>query len=272
MVGCMADDDLDALLDEAVESIRQQDSVIEKERLANEAEADSLLKAALGENGDDPLAECFGKLLGVLQRGPDALEAEGGLKSMEELIGKVMSTLEGSAMSGEDREGLESCRKMLDQLKDGESLDPNSEVGKELEVELEKLRARVGDVGVESSGPGEESAPNPLENILHDMMRPEVLRDPFIALRDAFGPWLEANEGSCSDEDRARFREQYRLATKIAGMLEGDGLVEVLQRQMSATGEEEANAETKALLDTFTELVSELQAQGAPPENLFEKK
>lgn len=263
-------DDLDALLDDAVETLKAQDTDIERERQVSEKAAEDLLNSALGDNtSEDPLMKALGELMGVLGKGPDSLQSESEVKRIEALLASTLSAVEGAGeLTCEDKASLENCKNLIGKLQhdDAGSEKDREEMAAAIERDFQKLSAGVaGTAGYQKS----EVPEGDLSEMFANMLSPEVLRDPFIALRDAFGPWLVENGDALPTDDRTRFEQQYRLAGEISNLMESEGLIEALQRQMS--GEEEADDTTKNLLDRFTDLVSELQALGSPPESLFKK-
>ena len=265
-------DDLDALLDDAVETLKAQDTDIERERQVSEKAAEDLLNSALGDqnSSEDPLMKALGELMGVLGKGPESLQSEDEVKRIEALLASTLSAVEGAGeLTSEDKASLENCKNLIGKLQheDTGSEKDREEMAAAIERDFQKLSAGVAGTSADQKT---EVPDADFSEMFANMLSPEVLRDPFIALRDAFGPWLAENGGSLTPDDRTRFEEQYRLAGEISKLMESEGLIEALQRQMS--GEAEADDATKNLLDRFTELVSELQALGSPPETLFKKE
>ena len=125
------DDDLDALLDSALDTMTAQDTALEQERLAQEAAAQSLLNeavsasAAAGGDGaplggmDADMLQALGGLMAILQKGPDAMENASD-EEMAAITGQLQSTLDKLKshpdLKAEDAGQLGDMTRMMEQL------------------------------------------------------------------------------------------------------------------------------------------------------------
>eukprot|EP00758_Cryptobia_borreli_P005190 Tbor_TRINITY_DN4772_c0_g1::TRINITY_DN4772_c0_g1_i1::g.17088::m.17088 len=263
---------------------------------------------------DADMMKALGELMGVLGKGPEFLD-NAPPEEMERVESMLRTTLQSigqrQGLTSADKNALDDCYSLLHKIKEEEEATGQGEYTAEqistMQKELQALLPNMNyqDLNISDSdigrrlGSGEEgssgggggssgggsSSDIPSDaamSLFKDILQPEILRDPFIALKDAFGPWLAANRARLSEGELHKYECQYRLAREISELVERDGLCEILTQQLgvvpgmnnndnkeaSRESEEEVARKT-VLLDRFSELVAELQTYGEPPKDLF---
>lgn len=117
------DDDLDALLDNALETMNEQEEALEREKKAHEAAAQTLLNEALGGNAgpgmDGDMLKTLTNLMSILQKGPEAME-NASEEEMVAIQAQLQNTLDQMkkhpGLTAEDQTQLGSMSKMMDHL------------------------------------------------------------------------------------------------------------------------------------------------------------
>eukprot|EP00892_Ulva_mutabilis_P008329 jgi/Ulvmu1/5869/UM025_0131.1 len=87
-----------------------------------------------------------------------------------------------------------------------------------------------------------------VETLMHGLLSKEVLYDPLKDIADRFPEWLEANRGTLSEEELARYEAQLAYITEVLDLLEQHG---------------------DSKFDELLQLLQELQAMGQPPQELL---
>lgn len=304
----MSDDDLDALLDEAMDMVDEQERKHDEEVRVRDARLEDDLQKALDESAgaggpDADMMKMFMSMLGgggADGSGADAAALEGFKKNVMSMV----ASLEGEEGLGEEdkanlervkelmhvmeEEDMDKANEVLDRMKkDGalpESDDiEDGEVGEASRKCMEMLQqmsqaaeganvppppsaaaaaaaAASGDTdgaaASASAAPlGENFGPVP-ENIanvlLAALMNPEFV-EPIKIMRDAYGPYMEANGAAVSDSDRERYGRQRAKAEEICIFLETP-----------------IKDENDPRLVPLLELMHEFSELGEPPANLAE--
>jgi len=344
------DDDLDALLDSALDTMTEQDHALEREKLQQEAAAQTLLNEAMSGAGGGGLAgmmggegsmpgmdaemiKALGGLMSILQKGPDAMENASD-EEMAAITAQLQSTLDQLKLhpdlSSDDANQLGGMKKMMEQLNSlekGQSEGPNGEPAlseeefsarkEELTKMLESMSAPGGLMGGAGGGgpdlpafpfgqfgsaaagaaaaanaagvplpplpeallggaanglhPASNGAPMSEEEACRQVfeltlgiLQEKEIEQPFLKLREAYGPWLEANRASLTPEDLARFENQFRVATEMCGFFEKEKVSDVLKDGGASSTEQRA-----AVLERFGTLMAELHSFGEVPPSLF---
>eukprot|EP01012_Entosiphon_sulcatum_P065447 TRINITY_DN94407_c0_g1_i1.p1 TRINITY_DN94407_c0_g1~~TRINITY_DN94407_c0_g1_i1.p1 ORF type:complete len:278 (-),score=63.41 TRINITY_DN94407_c0_g1_i1:9-821(-) len=213
------DDDIDALLDSALEEF---DAGKEMERKRREEELQAS-QAAASSSPVNPLEA-------LLSEG-DA-EMDGDVKSALELLSKVLSAADG-ASPAETVDLMGQLTQMAESLGLTEELEQedvkqtmellskvltSTETGSdEPSPDEQKLEQLLANLGADQlfKGATDESDEHQLQDTLSDLGT-----STFRTLREVFPAWLEKSRESLSEEDYARFHRQYEVIVDVCDLYE----------------------------------------------------
>lgn len=248
-------DDLDALLDDCMTTLEEQERVHEekvKEREAvRAAEPD---KALIDSDENSYLMRAFEDLMKDAVNDPSA-DPDVLIEKLKEEITRTAALVESMPdATDEDRASLMRVRQLFDMLscealaeeKGGgaeEDKAPNGEKAKEeaFEETLQRLLAETGRIQEGSAG-GDLFSPavdgpaaaaaaaaadrmDSLGAMLVDFLMNPQLLEPFKLMRDSYPRWMAANASSTSAEDMERYKKQHELSIAICDHI-GDGSVD----------------------------------------------
>ena len=157
------DDDLDALLDSAIQTMDQQDKELEAESRAREAavaqlvaEQESAARHSQQPTGDEAkLLEAVQALMSILSKGPEALEKapDDEMRRVQEVLANTLETMKSSGdVSEAEHAQIAQCSEMLRKIEKSEhtSAPPTAE-----EVaEMQKLIASMSQLSNEQLAAG----------------------------------------------------------------------------------------------------------------------
>ena len=142
----MSNDDLDAMLDDALEDFDEQQDSHQKEKeekaaqlMAEEMDRQRMLQAGAGgaDSQDVAMMQTLQTLLGSLQHmDPNAEITEDQMLQMQKALGTTMETLKNGA-TDEEKEEIARCEKMLTQMQ-GEDGEPPKDLSPEQLAEMQK--------------------------------------------------------------------------------------------------------------------------------------
>ncbi|KPI86097.1 hypothetical protein ABL78_4858 [Leptomonas seymouri] len=286
----MSDDDLDALLDEAMDMVDEQERKHEEEVRVRDAKLENDLQTALdeasgagGANGD--IAKLFMSMLG----GADGNGGDpAGLESFKKNVMAMVSSLEGEENLGEEdkanlervkelmhvmeEEDIDKASEVLDRMKndgvlpEGDDIE-DAEVGEAsrrcMEM-LQQISQAADGAAAPSTAPaapasspsaaaqgGLDSVPENVASVLlATLMSPEFV-EPIRVMRDAYGPYMAAHGSEVTESERERYDRQRAKAEEICTFLE-----------VPITGESDPR------LVPLLELMHQFSELGEPPANL----
>nr|CCC93101.1 unnamed protein product [Trypanosoma congolense IL3000] len=238
------DDDLDALLDDCLNTMDEQERKHEEEVQARVAtRVDELGSGVSGPCGGD---EAMMRLLQSFMEGvsPDGDADLTGLEDkLRSQLDEIASMIEGMPdVTSEDRQSLEQVRQLVDMLKEDKPQHLEGDAGRahsesdQLSEEEIKALSEVSELLTKLGGGAEDGVPNQegegrgvdelsdpsafAAKALTDVLRNPELLEPLRQLRDAYPRWLAANESTTSAEDLARYKRQHELAVSICEHIE----------------------------------------------------
>jgi hypothetical protein len=269
-------DDLDSLLDDALNDLDVQEEKHKKEReekaaqLLLEQEAAAAQAAAPAAGEELALMESLKALLGSLgNMDPTGELSEDQMAAVQRTLAEAVTNLKKDA-SPEEQAELAKCDGILNRLssKEGEGQPPPSEA--EVENMLETLKGLQeavktheavsgGAVPPEATAaaPGAEPSPavaeeqKQLEDALQKILDPAALSASFKVIREGYPDWLRKNGPTLPEAERKRYEEQQVRINELCEFLE------------SQTSVHDSDG-----VDKFVAMVEQLQALGAPPAEL----
>lgn len=273
-------DDLDSLLDDALNDLDVQEEKHKKEReekaaqllLEQEAAAAAAAAGAAPAAGEEmALMESLKALLGSLgNMDPTGELSEDQMAAVQRTLAEAVTNLKKDA-SPEEAAELAKCDGILNRLssKEGEAGQPppsEAEVEKMLET-LKGLQEAVKTHDGVSGGavPPQATATTPgaepsaataedqkqLEDALQKILDPAALAASFKVIREGYPEWLRKNGPTLPEADRKRYEEQQVRINELCEFLE------------SQTSVHDSDG-----VDKFVAMVEKLQALGAPPAEL----
>lgn len=185
-------DDLDALLDEALDVMDQNDKELEQEREAMAAklleEQQQKQQEEYGASGDEAgLLQAVTSLLEVLKQGPEAMEnaPEGEVERIQQMLQKTLGGMREGATS-EELESIDKCQQLLSAAHEAGNEDTSPEQLEEMMKALREATAVAGDSSHTAEGGKESSAePTQQEGLQHLM---DLLANEQKGRRTADGP------------------------------------------------------------------------------------
>ncbi|RNF02620.1 peroxin 19 [Trypanosoma conorhini] len=250
------DDDLDALLDDCINTMDEQERRHEAEVKARDAAREAELEKHLAESGsgaevmrllqsfmNDESAEgnadpssLMNKLQGeitqvssLLNDLPDVSEEErASVKQLQELFDRLaaMSTKDEDDAAGGDDAGNEVLAEALKKCMEGvEALTGSETNNAAASVAVEKAPSPEAPTGAAGAADADDAIAAGLSGILLEcLLDPGLLRVMRLMQR-AYPRWLAANEGNTSAEDLERYNKQFKLVNSICDLI-GDASVD----------------------------------------------
>ncbi|KAK3050476.1 Peroxisome chaperone and import receptor [Extremus antarcticus] len=210
------------------------------------------------------------------------LVAAGEAPTQEEAIGHVKSASESmplmpedlkSGAAGDKKEGgkkekeesfQDTIKKTMERMQASDTTAKTATTGSgsaeaggtSEEQMLAELMKSLGGAGGSADGSGEEGGEEDFNTMLMSMMaqltNKEILYEPMKELHEKFPAWMQAHEGTETEAEMGRYREQQRLVGEIVGRFERKGY---------SDGDEGDRA-------FIVERMQKMQAQGSPPPDL----
>ncbi|TPP44592.1 Pex19 family protein [Leishmania donovani] len=254
----MSDDDLDALLDEAMDMVDEQERKHEEEVRVRDAKLEDDLQKALDEasgtaGGDADMMKMLMSMLG----GDSADDAS--LDSFKKSVMTMVSSLEGEENLGEEdkanllrvkelmrvmeEEDIDKANDLLEQMKQEGKLPDCNNVG---DAEIDEASRRCMEMLQQLS-----SATQAMASALISTLADPQFVEPIKLMRDSYGPYMDAHGSELSHEDCERYERQRAKAQEIC---------DLLQNPISG-------AEDPRLIQLL-ELMNKYSELGDPPRNL----
>lgn len=273
------DEDLDALLDEAMNIVEDQDNQ-QKENMEKEKEKlDSDILKALDELGNNDAEDIMKQFQALLGAGANEEINENTFNDFMRSVGTLLPMLEGasSLLSDEDKKNLDCLKELInvmdnkDDAKAEELLaelkktkpelanmkEPSpADVGakfQEYAESMSQIKKTVGEmIGTTEAAEGQkDEIPADWANMLLSAILDPQFVEPIKVMRDAYGPWLEAHP-ELSSEDRERYTQQHQKTIDIS---------EFLQTPV--------NKEDTERVEKLLHMMHEFSALGELPQDLF---
>ncbi len=181
------------------------------------------------------------------------LVAAGEAPTQEEAIGHVKSASESmplmpedlkSGAAGDKKEGgkkekeesfQDTIKKTMERMQASDTTAKTATTGSgsaeaggtSEEQMLAELMKSLGGAGGSADGSGEEGGEEDFNTMLMSMMaqltNKEILYEPMKELHEKFPAWMQAHEGTETEAEMGRYREQQRLVGEIVGRFERKG-------------------------------------------------
>ncbi|KEG07881.1 peroxin 19 [Trypanosoma grayi] len=247
------DDDLDALLDDCINTMDEQERRHEEEIKARDAVREEELEKALASSDEGSVAQILQSLIG---NGADnaTTDPEALLDKLKAEITNMASMVDDLPdLSEEERTSLAQVRQMLDSLQgNGEAPPPLSAEGgaagegdeafdsvmKKCIADMERLAgnreggtaptanaSETSGLGTASAGGASADPMAGLTGMVLDFLIDPQLLEPLKVMRESYPCWLAQHESSTSAEDLERYRKQHDLTIKICDLL-GEGPID----------------------------------------------
>eukprot|EP01062_Namystynia_karyoxenos_P029883 TRINITY_DN22375_c0_g1_i1.p2 TRINITY_DN22375_c0_g1~~TRINITY_DN22375_c0_g1_i1.p2 ORF type:complete len:458 (+),score=182.95 TRINITY_DN22375_c0_g1_i1:98-1375(+) len=221
------DDDLDTLLDDALQTYDQtqqeeveRDERRERERQEREErERKKREKAAGGAGGDDdPALAILEQVMQSLNGAPESEMGEEERK-LQQLVQQGISLMRNDGGDGDETQLLENCLGLLDSISkefgDSEGGEAGRGENSDFVAQLKNTLAGVVkgmDEGGEGSAAGNDEE---LQRLCAQLLQPEILAKPFRELCSKYPEWLEKNGGQLPAEELARYKEQHEVLQQV---------------------------------------------------------
>ncbi|CAD2216704.1 peroxin-19 [Angomonas deanei] len=243
----MSDDDLDALLDEAMDIVEEKDrhQKEESERKKQKLEEDLQKASEELEGGDGmELLQSLQRLMGAAAAGDETDPAL--FDNCKNDIEKLMSMLDGADLTEDDKKNVDRMRELLNVMETDDSEKVSELLGelqkeggeggeavtadmmKEYAENAQRISEALGGLAGQGAVPGAAAAAatpadaktveeNMAEMLLSTILDPNFI-EPIKLMKDAYPPYLEQNKG-LAEEELERYKKQHAKVIEICEFL-----------------------------------------------------